>query len=404
MKPHLLAACHGAVLAAFHEAVLAVPRSAVLTALLLAATLSSCLRSPAAATEAKPEAAETPAEAAEEATREAVLVRARPVEQRTIVRTLEATANVESLDVVDVFPERTQPVLEILVEEGDEVAPGQVLARLRDKVEQLALAEMKVRLQEASDEWGQAKRDYERNKSLAEQAQGATRLISEREVEASQMAVVTAETAHKAAEVAVDRAEFDLSQCTITAPIAGTVSAREISLGDMANPAMRAFEIVDQSQPKAIFYRPQRELSELHVGQKLTATCEALPGAQITGAIERISPTVDADSGTVKVTAALVSPPGQPIPIGVLARLELELDRHVDALLVPKRALLFEGDRTSCFVVRDGAAVRVELAPGFEEPDFLEALPSPDGLRADDLVIVVGMDRLKDGDPVELAE
>ncbi|RMH04150.1 MAG: efflux RND transporter periplasmic adaptor subunit [Planctomycetota bacterium] len=350
-----------------------------------------------------PDGAPAAGEAAE-SDQEPVLVRTAPVTRRTIERALEATADVVSLDVVDVYPERNQPVVELLVEEGDRVEAGQVLARLRDDLERLAVAEARVRLAEAEDELQRAETDHQRNVALlAGDVPGGTGAISERELETSKMALVTARTAVEASRVALDRAEFELAQTVIRAPIAGTIAVREISLGDMANPAVRAFQIVDESHPKAVFHRPQRELSLLRVGQPLVATCEALPGVEIRGRVERIAPTVDSASGTVKVTAALDAE--TPVPIGVLIRLRLILDRHEDALLVPKKALIYQGDEVFCFVVRDDRAVRLPLRCGFEEPDWMEILPDPERpLRPDDRVVVVGGDRLADGDPVAPAE
>lgn len=341
---------------------------------------------------------------AEETAKEPVLVRTGPLERRAIERVLEATADVVSLDVVDVFPERIQPVVELLVEEGDRVERGQVLARLRDELERLALAEAEVRLREADNALARARVDHARNEALmARSDTSPTGLISERDLEGSKMALVTAETARESAAVKLDRARFELGQTVIQAPIDGTVGLREISLGDTANPGQRAFQLVDDRRPKAIFYRPQRELAELRVGQELTASCEALPGVELRGRVERIAPTVDAASGTVKVTAALAAE--RPIPIGVLVRLRLILDRHDDALLVPKKALLYEADRPYCFVVREERAVRVDLCGGFEEADCLEALPGGERcLLAEDQVVLVGADRLADGDAVELAE
>ena len=83
-------------------------------------------------------------------------------------------------------------------------------------------------------------------------------------------------------------------------------------------------------------------------------------------------------------------------------RARITLERHKDALMVPKKALLREGPLPHCFAVRDGTAVRIEIEPGFEEPDHLEVLGG--GLVPSDKVVVVGADRLEDGDSVEQVE
>ncbi len=338
-----------------------------------------------------------------EIVRDPVLVRVEPVKVAPIEHKLEVTATVESLDVVDVIPERAEPVLEILVEEGDRVEKDQPLALLRTDVCQLGLAEAQVRLQEARDDLAQSRRDYDRDQALAKDQDGNVPLITTRELETSAQNVVVKETAFEAAQVAVDRAQFDLNQCTLRSPIAGTITARDVSPGDYATVGQRAFQVTDLSAPKAIFFRPQRELAMLSPGQRLEATSEAMPGVTITGSIERVSPTIDARSGTVKVTAALDAD-NVTIPTGILVRIVLVLDRHEQALLIPKRALLYEGRRPYCFVARNGEAVRVEITPGFEDPDSLEALPGENCVLPEDQVVVVGADRLTTGDPVELAE
>ncbi|KAA3607117.1 MAG: efflux RND transporter periplasmic adaptor subunit [Planctomycetota bacterium] len=340
-----------------------------------------------------------------EAPQEATLVRVQNVLVAPMELKLEATANIESLDSVDVVAERAEPVLEILVEEGDRVRPGQVLARLRSSLASLSLQEAVVRVSEASDELARVQRDHDRNLKLAKE--GQTSLISEREVETSAQALLAAKTRVESAKLSRDLAAVDLERCTLTAPIAGTVTARDISLGDMTTMGARVFQIVDLHHPKAIFYRPQRELSLLQVGQKLSATSEAFPGVLLHGEIERISPIVDTQSGTIKVTAAIdpsaAEPPLDLLPVGILVRLELVLDRHEEALLIPKRALLYEGQKVLCYVARDGVAKRIEVIPGFEDPEYLECLPAA-GLLATDQVVVVGADRLADGDLLEILQ
>jgi membrane fusion protein (multidrug efflux system) len=194
---------------------------------------------------------------------------------------------------------------------------------------------------------------------------------------------------------------LELRQCDLVAPINGTVSLRDVSIGDMASVGTRVFQITDLSHPKVIMYRPQREMMTLHVGQPLTVTSEAMPGAVIVGAVERIAPTVDMETGTVKVTAALI-PGDLRIPAGILVKIKLVLDRHESALLIPKKALFHEGDFVYCYVVREDKAVRVEVFGGYETDEEIEAAEGT-LLLADDVVVVVGADRLGDGDSVEIA-
>lgn len=369
-----------------------------ITLLLLALSTTGCGQKPdgGAAPAAGPAAPE-----AQSPAKDPVLVRTRPISRGPIERRLEATANVESLDVVDVVSERAEPVVAVLVEEGDRVNAGQELARLRRDQAELALQEAEVRLAETELATRKAQRDHERDQRLWQEGGNTPRLIAEQALETSRQAWDAAKSAAAAAAVALDRAQWDLERCTLRSPIAGTVTGRELSVGDMAAVGQRAFQIADLSAPKLIFYRPQREISLLRVGQPLTATSEALPGCVVPGAIERVAPSVDAATGTVKVTAALRPEEGA-VPLGILMRLVLVLERRPEALLVPKEALLYEGGTAYVFVVRDARAQRVDVVPGFEDPLHLEAAAGT-GLAAGDEVVVVGADRLADGDPVEVA-
>lgn len=332
--------------------------------------------------------------------KEAQLVRTAPLRIGPVEKVLEATANVESLDVVDVMPERAEPVVAVLVEEGDDVKAGQVLARLRDDNAKLAVAEAEVRVTETRFAMELAEREFLRDKQLVDNP-GPTVIVSDRDLETRRQTWEAAKTAFQTAEVAKQRSELELRQCDLITPIDGTISLRDVSIGDMASIGTRVFQITDLSHPKVIMYRPQREMMDLHVGQPLTATSEAIPGAKIVGAVERIAPTVDMETGTVKVTAAL-TPGDLRIPAGILVKLKLVLDRHDDALLVPKKALFHEGDFVYCYVVREGKAVRVEVFGGYETDDEVEAAEGT-LLLANDIVVVVGADRLGDGDPVEIA-
>ncbi len=339
-------------------------------------------------------------DSSEDEEREAQLVRVAPLLVGPVEKLLEATANVESLDVVDVMPERAEPVIEVLVEEGDRVKVGQVLARLRNDTAKLAVAEAEVRVTETRFAMDLAQREFDRDQQLVDNP-GPTVIVSDRDLETRRQTWEAAKTAFQTAEVAKQRSELELRQCDLVAPISGTISMRDVSIGDMAAVGTRAFQITDLSQPKVIMYRPQRELMDLHVAQPLTATSEAMPGAVISGAIERIAPTIDLDTGTVKVTAAL-TPGDLTVPAGILVKLRLVLDRREDALLIPKKALFHEGDFVYCFAVRDGEAVRVEVFQGYETDDEVEAGEGTE-LLVDDIVVVVGADRLGDGDAVEIA-
>jgi membrane fusion protein (multidrug efflux system) len=386
--------------------------------------------------------------ASEVRVREATRVRTRAVEKREMVRRLETTTVVESDREIPVMPRRGGTIVEVRAEEGDEVAAGQVLAVIDPRDALSALEEARIALREAQDNAvkadiirreaegrlerarltaGQAERDFKRNEK--------TGLVAQRDLDALRLAQDTTKHDREAAELALDRTayevkasatalerselrlareELNLSHTEVTAPFAGTVALRTVRLGDSVTTASPLFVLTDGNHLRAIFHRPQRELdlftpatgsngqTASGLSLEVVARSEALPGIDVRGRILRVSPTIDATSGSFRVTVDL-SPRGagpRLLP-GMLVRLEIITDRHADALVVPKRALRREGEAVHLFVLRDGSASRVDVTIGYAEGNFTEVVPAAgQSLQTGDRVIVVGNRDLEEGDEV----
>lgn len=389
-------------------------------------------------------------------------VRVEPAAVQPMVRSFETATNVESVREVQVFPRASGLVVELAAEEGQHVEEGQVLARLDDRDARNALADAELALAEAEAAvprlelavreaearrdnqeraWQQAQRDHERNLAIASD-ESTPVLISQRDLDQSRLAADTArgdfetakialrraeleqadgELAVSRARLARDRAQLALSFLQIEAPFAGVLADRSIRVGDTVSTQTPAFRLTDPDQLRAIFYRPQRELSLFAAGPgdgaadggdepfeiEITATAEALPGHTFGGQIERISPTIDPESGNFRVTVALDpedrKSPGARLLPGMLIRLTVVTDRHLAALTVPKRAVRRQGEEACVFVLRDGHAVRTRVAEGYSDDERVEVTPLDGGLAPGDEVVVVGNRDLEDGVEVEVA-
>ena len=396
---------------------------------------------------------------------EAVRVRVLPVVRQEMQRALETTTVVEAERHVVIQPQTTGLVIQVLAEEGDEVERGAVLARLDQRDAQAQLDDARIALQEAKDAaasrelarrdaesmiektrlaYEQAKRDYERNEKA--------RMISALEIERLKLAMDTADqdqktaalgkdravidertaaTAISRAQLAVERAEVALSHTEMRAPFDGVITKRTVQVGDNVGSAIEAFTITDLSDLRTVFYRPQRELGMFtglgsadgseagpddgnptdagalrgFAGIEVTATSEALPGHDFTGRIERISPNIDATSGSFRVTVRLDEESGgaRLLP-GMLLRLRLVTERHRDAITVSKRALRREGETTILFAAEDGLARRIAVEEGFSGDDYIEVSPL-DGARLEPgmEIVVVGNRDLEDGKQLEIS-
>jgi RND family efflux transporter MFP subunit len=396
--------------------------------------------------------------------REPARVLVQTLARREMVRRLETTTRVESENQVQIFPRAPGVVTELGAEEGQKVAAGQVLAQLDDRDAQLKLSDARAALDEAranlpklalmtkealsrqtsyQRSFEQAERDHARNASIARGDKDTPGLISSKDLEASQLVVDRArgeletimlsyersaveerngEAAIQRAQLAVERAELELSFLRITAPIAGVIAERSIKVGDTVAQTTQSFVLTDPAHLRALFYRPQRELplfqtssengngSHASGGAELAirAFAEALPGKVFGGRIERIAPTIDAASGNFRVTARLEGAAegegeARLLP-GMLVRIEIVTDRHPEALVVPKRAIRREGDRNRIFVVRDGVAKSVEVEERFSDDLDVEIAPlGGAALAAGEKVVVVGNRELEDGAEVQIA-
>ena len=398
--------------------------------------------------------------------RELPSVRVAPVLVREMARVLETTSKLESEREILVVPRTSGLVLSLAAEEGDLVEQGALLALLDDVEQTLAVKDAEVALQEAENAldklrlaqresdarvqrlqtaFEQATRDYERNLKLFSGEKVASAL-SESALEASKLArdnadadrmdaslarerakleLAAGENALERARINLDRARVMLTYTKISAPFAGVVAQRNVRVGDSVGPGTTAFVLTDVALLRCVFSRPQEELELFaHVGAgngsgdgRLTirATADAFPGRTFEGWIERISPTIEAQSGQFRVTGRLecVQDGGRVrlLP-GMLVRLRIVTDRHPEALVVPKRALEREGERRFLLVAdRDAGSPghatvrRVEVDEGFAEGEWIEILPrAGQRLSSGDVVVVVGGRDLSAGDAVAVDE
>ena len=144
----------------------------------------------------------------------------------------------------------------------------------------------------------------------------------------------------------------------------------------------------------------QRDLFRFVIGQGAELSLDAYPGEAYSASVLRISPRVDAKSGTIKVTLAVDDQSGNLRP-GMFARARIVYEIHENTLLIPAVAILAEDEEASVFVVEDGIAKRRMVTTGLESGARIEVTS---GLEGSEQVIVVGQSALRDGTPVSWQE
>jgi membrane fusion protein (multidrug efflux system) len=312
---------------------------------------------------------------------EAVPVEVTALELGPIESVLRFSANLEAEKEVKVFSQAKRLVTELLVEEGDRVSPDQLLLRLQNDEQKSALTKVESQLAKAG-------REYERQDRLYKQD-----LISEEEFNNATYEL-------EQLRISLEDAQRELGYTEVGAPIAGTITSRLVNLGDQVQIGQHLFDMVDFDSIVARVYVPEQHLRDLRQGLPARIGAQAAAGRDYRGEIERISPIVDPKSGTVKVTVAIGGQPG--LRPGMYVDVDLVVATHSNAILVPKRALVYDNDQM--FVFRLDSERRVErifIEPSLTDKFHIEPLA---GLSHGDQIVVAGQAGLKDGALVSLPE
>lgn len=320
----------------------------------------------------------------EEREEQAVPVEVVALERGPIEAVLRFSTNLEAEEAVGVFSQASRQVQRLFAEEGDRVSKGQVLVRLQDEEQRNRVAKVKGQL-------ARARREYDRQNRLFEQKLIAEQTFNDATYELEQL------------ELELEDAERELAYTEVKAPIAGTITQRMVSVGDTVTVNQHLFDMVDFDSIVARVYVPEKELARLERGQPARIMAPALGRDNIyRGSVDRLSPIVDPRSGTVKVTVAI--PRQQGLRPGMYVDVQLVTAVREDAVLVPKRALVFDDDQVFVYRMKEeGGEKRVErvyLVPALENETMIEPR---DGIEAGASVVVAGQAGLKDGALVRLA-
>ena len=309
---------------------------------------------------------------------EAVPVEVTRASRRSIAASYTGTAPLEARGEAQVVAKTSGIALRVFADVGQQVRAGQPLVQIdRDRAAlQLAQADAQVRKLEAN---------YRRASQLVEQ-----KMVSVNDVDQLRYDLENA-------RASLRLARLELSYGTVTAPISGVVASRSIKPGNLVQINTPIFTIVDTSRLEATLNAPEREIETLKAGQSVQLTVDALPGKTFEGRIDRVAPVVDAGSGTFRVVCAFDG--GGLLQPGMFGRIRIEYDQRADALVIPRTALLEDGNSPAVYTVKADKAARTELGLGYADGQWVEVRT---GLREGDPVVVAGKAALREGSAVQV--
>ena len=290
-----------------------------------------------------------------------------------------ALATARANEAIDVTPRISSVVSAIHFEEGQSVEAGTVLVELdsREIRADLDLAEANLR---------ERRSRYGRLETLA-----ASQVVSEVELEEIQAQL-------QVTEAQVNSARARMEDTVIRAPFSGTVGLRRASVGGLVQPNMVITTLDDISVMKLEFSVPEEYLSVISQGLEIHASSAAWPGRIFTGTVISVDSRVDPMTRSLAVVAQLPNQDGALKP-GMFLQAEIARRRE-NVVLAPESSLVPRQGRQFLYVVADGRAEEREVKLGLRLPGEVEISR---GLEAGEEIVTQGVQRLRDGLPVRVA-
>lgn len=333
-----------------------------------------------------------------------VTVRDVPVEIR-------APVDLRPLEQSDVGAKAIGYLDAVLVERGDRVKRGQLLALVRPSELPDQLSAARGTLAQLQAQLALARANYERGLQLA-----PTGFVSQQDLQAQKTAVESAEAALSAAQSNVGVVATRLGETRILSPLDGWVSARRLDPGALVGPSSGNGVILTVQRMDVLrVFVPvnERDVIRLRTGLEAHLTLDALPGRTVEGKVVRIAPSLDPITRTTDAEVQIPNADGLLRP-GMYGRAAIVTDVHRGAVVIPAYAAQITSGRFYAYVVgpeeaagAGGAARgggpppgklakvrRVELQIGVDGGDWLEVTQ---GLAPGDEIVTAGVDLLSDG-------
>jgi HlyD family secretion protein len=354
------------------------------------------------------------------------------IEKGTMVKSVVATGKIEPITKVEIKSKANGIVERLYVKVGDVVSPGATLAeldkellqaRLREEQANLQAAEAAYKAARAQVEKNQieaegpdvefARRSYQRAQKLYEEklfsqsqlddAKGAFELAENKQRSAKgQLLIARARVTEAEAKVAqsraaVNRAEEDLRNATIRAPIQGTVLSRDVEVGSpvssIVNLGANATLVMTLGDIDRVFVRgkvDEADIGRVRVGMPARISVETFKDKKFDGKVTLISPLgVEKDNVTTFMVEVSIDNPGKELRANMTANAEIVLEEHPDSIIVPEAAISYDAQRNPTVDVVDTAAKsgkrKVTIKTGIGNGTRTQVL---DGLKPGDKVVL----------------
>ena len=348
-----------------------------------------------------------------------------PAANRGAASVLQATGYVTARREATVSAQITGTLTQVLIEEGEQVQAGQILARLDDTAQKAAQAQAQAQLEAASAlrdlylaQLAQARRDLKRAQDLVD-ADAVSRQAAEQaqtQVETLVAQVAAQEKQQQLARAGIDAAAVQLGYTVIRAPFSGVIVAKAAQAGEIVSPisAGGGFTrtgvgtIVDMDSLEIEVDVNESYINRVQPRQGAQAVLDAYPAWTIPAHVITIIPTADRSKATVKVRIGIDQKDPRILPdMGVrVSFLEAGAEAHANSaaaaplngVLVPASAIVERGGQSVVFTMADGRAHAQPIKPGASYGE----LRLVDGLSSGVEIVRAPPAELRDGSSVAI--
>lgn len=316
---------------------------------------------------------------------------------------INALGSVTPLNSVTLRSRLDGQLTSVRFSEGQMVRAGDVLAEIDPRPYQVQLAQAEAQLARDEAVLRNARADLERYRMLHDK-----RLITVQQLDTQASLVRQHEATLKMTQAAVDSAKLQLGYSRITAPVVGRVGLRQVDAGNMVRAGdANGIVVITQLQPITVLFSIPEDtvravMKKLRAGEKLAV--EALDRAGkarlAVGHLLTVDNQIDPATGTVKLKAQFANDDFSLFP-NQFVNVRMLLDVERDATVIPGAAV--QRGTQGTFVYAVGADNTVEMRPVTLGPSQDGRVAVASGLSPDEVVVVDGADKLRQGAKVELA-
>ncbi len=311
--------------------------------------------------------------------------------------TLSTNGVVEPMQTAAVEAQVGGILKSVMFTEGQDVSAGQVLFEIDARPYIAVLDQVRGQLARDQAQAANATRDAARYASLVEKD-----YVTRSQADQAAATAASAAATVGADRAAVERAQLDVSNCSIRAPISGRTGSLLVRKGNLVKAnASTPMVVVNQIHPILVrFSIPQSELPDIQryfgAGRALSVSATLSEGARaaLSGTLAFVDNTVDSATGTVLLKARFDNADGTLWP-GQFVTVALRLYVEPDALTVPSEAVMAGQQGSYVFTVDSAGSAKQQPVKVARTVDTLTVIAS--GLAEGDRVIIDGQSRLTTG-------